>query len=78
MNMFKDNMNKNKEIQTESNILLEYIKNQDKKVFRKALLSDFINDISKKNLNNSVIKGSEKTKGYRIQGEYGEKKFIKP
>ena len=78
--MFKNiNMNKNKEIQIDSNILLEYIKNQDKKVFRKAVLSDFINDTSKnKNINNSTLNNSEKTKSYRIQGEYGEKKFIKP
>ena len=66
--------NKNLEL----NILLNYIKIEKGRVFRKAVLSDFIKDTSKKILEISPSINSEKAKNYRIQGEYGERKFIKP
>ena len=54
------------------------IKSKQEKVFRKAVLADFLVDtrtlVSEKPPPNT----SEKEKRYRIQKEYGEKKFIKP
>ncbi len=51
---------------------------QKKKVFRKAVLADFLIDtrnlVSEKPPPNTF----EKEKRYRIQKEFGEKKFIKP
>ena len=59
-------------------IILNKELNMDKpKVFRKAVLSDFIQDTNIQNLNNH-LPNKCKTKKYRIQGEYGEKKYIKP
>lgn len=54
-----------------------------KKVYRKATLSDFFTDtnlssLNKKNLNQHKFKNSESILKYRIQGEFGEKKYIKP
>ena len=48
------------------------LKQKENTVSRKALSSD---------INNRFInlpKQEDKIKGYRLQGEYGEKKFIKP
>jgi hypothetical protein len=44
------------------------------KVYRKAVLSDFITDTSKTTtvLDNSHAIQFEKSKSYRIQGEFGE------
>ena len=54
-----------------------FLKMKKIKVFRKAVLSDFIEDtcIQKLNIHPPT---KCKTKKYRIQGEFGEKKFIKP
>ena len=49
-----------------------------KKVYRKAVLSDFITDFNLPNLDKKNLKNNEKIKDYRIQGEFGQKKFIKP
>ena len=52
------------------------------KVYRKAILSDFITDTPSNGLDNCTAykfeKSNEKPKNYRIQGEFGQKKFIKP
>jgi hypothetical protein len=54
------------------------IKPEKEKMFRKAVLADFLIDtrnlVSEKPHPNT----SEKEKRYRIQKEFGEKKFIKP
>ena len=49
-----------------------------KKVYRKAVLSDFITDFNLPKLDKKNFKNNEKIKDYRIQGEFGQKKFIKP
>ena len=65
-------MSKNKKL---NNIL----KTEKTRVFRKAVLSDFIKDTSIQNLDIPNPNSNKiKTKKYRIQGEFGEKKFIKP
>jgi len=51
---------------------------ENKKVFRKAVLSDFINETTSQTVQKSTSNKFEKCKKYRIQGEFGEKKFIKP
>ena len=54
------------------------IDTEKEKVYRKAVLSDFINDTSIPVLDNFSSIKFEKSKRYRIQGEFGEKKYIKP
>ena len=49
---------------------------ENKNVMRKAVNSDFFGN-SDQNINNLSCEG-EKIKKYRLQGEHGEKKFIKP
>ena len=49
---------------------------ENKNVMRKAVNSDFFSN-SDQNINNLSCTG-EKIKKYRLQSEYGEKKFIKP
>lgn len=46
-------------------------------VYRKAVLSDFMEDTKIEKLDYSSPTKC-KTKKYRIQREYGEKKYIKP
>ena len=66
-------------MKNDNNIDLEALINkiqsleQSEPVFRKVLLEDINQDIF-----NKSIKQEDKIKGYRLQGEYGEKKFIKP
>ena len=52
--------------------------NKKKKVYRKAVLSDFITDINLPDHDKKSFINNEKIKKYRIQGEFGQKKFIKP
>lgn len=54
------------------------IKPKQEKVFRKAVLSDFLNDTRSLVSEKPPPNTSEKEKRYRIQKEFGEKKFIKP
>lgn len=65
--------------------LEQIIKTTKKTVYRKATLSDFFTDtdtnlssLDKKNLNQHKFKKSSSIHSYRIQGEFGEKKYIKP
>lgn len=54
------------------------IKPEKEKVFRKAVLADFLNDTRNLVSEKPPPNTSEKEKRYRIQKEFGEKKFIKP
>lgn len=47
------------------------------KIHRKVTQSDLLYDIKKDN-NSNLFKNTEKVKKFRLQAEYGEKKFIKP
>ena len=63
----------------QNNIIETINKVGKNKKMRKAVLSDFFtnNDDKPINTNNKPII-NDKLKRTRIQGEYGEKKFIKP
>ena len=54
------------------------IKPKQEKVFRKAVLADFLIDTRSLVSEKPPPTTSEKEKRYRIQKEFGEKKFIKP
>ena len=54
------------------------IKPEKDKVFRKAVLADFLIDTRNLVSEKPPPTTSEKEKRYRIQKEFGEKKFIKP
>lgn len=54
------------------------IKSKQEKVFRKAVLADFLVDTRILVSEKPPPSTSEKEKRYRIQKEFGEKKFIKP
>ena len=54
------------------------IKPKQEKVFRKAVLADFLIDTRSLGLEKPPPNTTEKEKRYRIQKEFGEKKFIKP
>ncbi len=54
------------------------IKSKQEKVFRKAVLADFLVDTRSLVSEKPPPNKSEKEKRYRIQKEFGEKKFIKP
>tara|TARA_B100000963_G_C22210273_1_gene486981 strand:+ start:48 stop:269 length:222 start_codon:yes stop_codon:yes gene_type:complete len=54
------------------------IKSKQEKVFRKAVLADFLVDTRSLVSEKPPPTTSEKEKRYRIQKEFGEKKFIKP
>ncbi len=54
------------------------IKPRQEKVFRKAVLADFLIDTRSLVSEKPPPNTSEKEKRYRIQKEFGEKKFIKP
>lgn len=54
------------------------IKSKQEKVFRKAVLADFLIDTRSLVSEKPPPTTSEKEKRYRIQKEFGEKKFIKP
>lgn len=63
-------------------LILEKIKSLENNDFigRKVILNDFTNNIhnnNEKKHTNQIMKDS-KIKDYRMQEEYGEKKFIKP
>ena len=59
--------------------LLDKIENKNNQSFRKAVITDFItNDTNLLVNNNKFLVQQDKVKRYRIQGEFGEKKFIKP
>ena len=73
-----NNIKKKKKRQTKLKNQSECIKDESNKIYRRAVLSDFIDDVSIKTSNNTYLNNIEKAKGYRLQGEYGEKKFIKP
>jgi len=61
------------------NDILEKINEiEKKKVYRKAVLSDFMKDPPKMVLDSHPSIKIDKSQRYRIQGEFGEKKFIKP
>jgi len=53
-------------------------KPEKEKVFRKAVLADFLIDTRNLVSEKPPPNTSEKEKRYRIQKEFGEKKFIKP
>ena len=73
-----NNIKKKKKRKTQLKNQSECAKNENNKIYRRAVLSDFIDDESIKTSNNTYLNNIEKAKGYRLQGEYGEKKFIKP
>lgn len=50
----------------------------EKKVYRKAVLADFITEPKNDSLDKKKINKNDKIKNYRIQGDLGEKKYIKP
>ena len=54
-------------------LINQILKQKDHSTLRKASIAD----IGNKEFKNISLK-EEKLKSYRIQGEYGEKKFIKP
>ena len=54
------------------------IKSKQEKVFRKAVLADFLVDTRSLVSEKPPPNTTEKEKRYRIQKEFGEKKFIKP
>lgn len=53
-------------------------KPEKERVFRKAVLADFLIDPNNQVSEKTPPNKSEKEKKYRIQKEFGEKKFIKP
>ena len=62
------------------NNMIETINKVEKnKKMRKAVLSDFFtNDDKPINMKNNKHNNNDKLKRTRMQGDYGEKKFIKP
>ena len=54
------------------------LKPKQEKVFRKAVLADFLIDTRSLVSEKPPPNTTEKEKRYRIQKEFGEKKFIKP
>tara|TARA_Y100000992_G_C21141449_1_gene431577 strand:+ start:503 stop:724 length:222 start_codon:yes stop_codon:yes gene_type:complete len=72
-----NNIKKKKKRKTQLKNQSECVKNENNKIYRRAVLSDFIDDTNIKT-SNIYLNNIDKAKGYRLQGEYGEKKFIKP
>ena len=56
------------------NDIINQILNQNRSLITRKISQSDINSIEVKN----VSLREEKIKSYRLQGEYGEKKFIKP
>ena len=61
------------------NDLMFLLDNHNESKWRKAVLSDFLNNTDTSFYSNTLHPlQRDKLKQYRIQNEYGEKKFIKP
>ena len=58
-------------------IILQYIDNPPKKT-RKLTMNDLFNEVEEFDISPTKFTKKDKIRKYRMQGEYGTKKFIKP